>query len=251
MKKDKDHHPSKCACPMLQVLSNTGKINPDNVTVQDLRKTLMNDFMLDERYSTLFTNLIVAINFLKNDHTDLTFDKINLYNWFAGECDASLSREDFYLGDNVAVNKERVKTLQSFSEDKKYLTLRELVRSQIKVIDDSMRDNYFFNLDIFQFLFVKIVNITNIYLLLSITKNKTEGIPLKWIKVFFVDAKMPADWKPRKTSFETLMNCTGEVLKLYFEESLKNDHLLRFVNYQLFRGPFQKRFATYKILFPN
>jgi len=101
----------KVCCPILQIFSNLNWINPDNITETDLKNAL-NKIGIKTYASNLFIGLFEHI---KHSYPIISFNMLNKHKGIGGEIDASLSRDDYYLGNHINVSLNKIKQLKKFS----------------------------------------------------------------------------------------------------------------------------------------
>ena len=220
----------KVACPILQIFGNMNMIDLDNITENDLDKSL--SYLRIEPYYKKPALFLLSI--LKSKGV-VNVDMINEHNGDAGECDASLSRDDYDLGNSVIVNPKKINKFKSFSSNGKYITLKELVLYHIYVESKSISNNLNFYYTPREFFLIKMINIANLYYMFSASK----GIPLEYIDDIFINEKFPVQWEKNKES-KSLMNYLfvyNKIFTTYIKESIKSGHLIKMIKYIKLRQP--------------
>ncbi len=214
----------KVACPILQIFGNMNMIDLDNITENELDKSL-SYLRMEPYYKKMF---LLLLSKLKSKGV-VNVGMINEHQGSGGECDASLSRDDYYLGDSIIVNPKRIKKFKSFSSDGKYITLKELVLYHIYVESQSIDKNPNFYYTLRKFLLIKMINIANLYYMFS----EIKGIPLKYIDDIFINEKLPVRWEKNKES-KGMMNYVliyNQIITTYVEESIKSGHFTKMIKY--------------------
>jgi hypothetical protein len=86
-------------CPVLKLLANMGIIKPSNITSVDLKRGL--DMLgFENGDDSPFLKILRKVS---NKYGTVNFATLNLHHGPGGECDASLTRCDYHIGDSVHV----------------------------------------------------------------------------------------------------------------------------------------------------
>ena len=137
-KKIKFNNSDGTPCPFLNSLINKGELDPNKEwTKKEVSTVLSDNKLMSKTFSKIFTHilsypneylLIPGIQYLPNikKPTKFTVKTIQTHNII--EHDASISREDFHIGDNVRFSNDRFQLIFKYFKNKKSITLKELIQ---------------------------------------------------------------------------------------------------------------------------
>jgi len=157
---------------------------------------------------------------VSNKYGTVNFATLNLHHGPGGECDASLTRCDYHIGDSVHANKERVRRLVACSSDGRYISLRDLVRFQLVLFHESLAHESF-QMSLGHFIGVRMFNIAGLFALLS---DGDKGIPVKRIWPFFIHGRLPSDWTKPKITAQHLTHTLLLALIILISELAMSTH---------------------------
>ena len=108
---------------MVNILSNYGLLDRNNIDNSQFKKALR-CIGVDSTIINLVIYFLIPKYAFKNN---ITPSLKSLGQHGIVEHDASLTREDYILGDSIKFNNTRYKKMKSFSKNKTHLTLDEMI----------------------------------------------------------------------------------------------------------------------------
>ena len=172
------------ACPMMNILINTGLINEENASDDDVRAAINKISLVDKVVLHTFMNL--ALHLVKDSNLGNDIKRINKHNLL--EHDASLTRLDAYFGNEIVLNKKRYNKLKDMSEDGKYLTVKNFSDHKNKMIIHSKKNNPEF---VFGFSEV-IKSLVESSLVYTCLRDQTGNVPIERMDTFIKRARFPS-----------------------------------------------------------
>jgi hypothetical protein len=173
-----------CACPVLEALANEGFIDPAGITDEQ--------FVRAARRLGLATDMdgipLKLLADIRAAHGVASFDAINKHNGIAGECDGSLFKSDYHMGDHTIVSEGRVAALRALSTDGATVTRGELVSHWLNMLDSSVETNARFGLSGNQVSFVTVQNLSTLFALLQRDDGR---VPLSSIDELMLYKRIP------------------------------------------------------------
>jgi len=134
-------------CPILNTLMKMCLLDPKKEwSTQDLQDALKN-IKLSKFLSFLLTTS--TNNALKSQNLPFSAKSLQKHNLI--EHDASMSREDYNLGDNIHFNKERFDLIKKYFKEQKYITLKEFTEYRYHLYKKSLKENPNFTFGVNQY----------------------------------------------------------------------------------------------------
>jgi hypothetical protein len=166
-------------CPMLNTLKNYNVLPGKQITPDHMRNALY--ALKSDAVLANVLALILKISF----GTACDLNVIGTHNVL--EHDASLTREDYGIGDHVRCSKKRLHKMMSYSTDGKYLKLNELAAYYKYQKRQSELNNKHCVFTRKHF----IAGLGERSVLFGLLRDQTGHVPLKWLKYFFLKEKLP------------------------------------------------------------
>lgn len=182
-------------CPLMNSLANHGFVPREGITADQLYKALTDVAKVDPITAKIFTDGGMKIG-RKNAEGVQVLNLRDLATHGPVEHDASMTRDDLASGDNYNFNPEFYAKMKSFSKDGQYLTLDDLAAYRRFREAESKRRYP----STFTFGEAEQKNAYGeVGLLVSLLKDDTGNVPLKWADVFLQSEKFPIEqgWQPR------------------------------------------------------
>lgn len=134
-------------CPILNTLMKMCLLDPkkewSTQDVQDaLKKLKMSEFLS-------FLLATSTNNALKSKNLPFSAKSLQKHNLI--EHDASMSREDYNLGDHIHFNKERFDLIKKYFKEQKYITLKEFTEYRYYLYKKSLKENPNFTFGVNQY----------------------------------------------------------------------------------------------------
>jgi hypothetical protein len=108
-------------CPIVNALITMGYLDRNDEWKKEEVRCALKKIKMSGLTSFLLTNSVHKT--LNKDNLPLTVKSLQKHNVI--EHDASMSREDYHLGDNVQFNKKRFHLIYKYFKGKKKITLKE------------------------------------------------------------------------------------------------------------------------------
>lgn len=182
-------------CPALNTLANHGYLprNGMNITRSNLTSALESVYSL----STVLANTL-AVSAITEDGSDgeISLNQLDTHNTI--EHDASMSRLDFYFGDNHDLNQGLFQSLMNCSSDGVVITEDDIAAYQSQRQQNSQSTNPTFTFGLAQQTFAS----GEAALLLAImgeSDGSSYNVSLATVKVFFGSEQLPEGWNPPST----------------------------------------------------
>lgn len=189
--------PPHCVCPVLEALAIEGLIDPAGITDEQ--------FVRGARRLGLATDIdgvpLKLLSDIRAEHGAASFDAINKHNGVAGECDGSLFKSDYHMGDHTVVSEERVAALRALSSDGVTVTLGELVTHWLSMLDSSAESNSRFAPSGSEISFANAQNVSTLFALLQRDDGR---VPLSSIDELMLHKRFPPH--NRLTKFAVLVH---------------------------------------------
>jgi len=199
---------ARSPCPALNTLANHGFLPRDgyNITRTKLTSALQNVYNL----SSVFANILTMAAILQDGHDSMvSLAELNTHGPI--EHDASMTRLDFYFGDNHGLNQDLYADLLSASTDGVVLTKDDFAAYQSRRLNDSLHNNPTFTHGAKQ----KLILAGEPQLILAVfgqTDGTTYNVSLENIKAVFGHEMLPSDWSGAPAEV-TMVQVLGMVLK--------------------------------------
>lgn len=181
---------ARSPCPVLNTLANHGFLPRDgyNITRTKMASALQNVYNL----SSFFANFLTIAAILQDGHDSMvSLAELSTHNTI--EHDASMTRLDFYFGDNHDLNQDLYSGLLSASTDGVVLTKEDFAAYQLRRLDDSVHNNPTFKHGVSQ----KLILAGEPQLFLAIfgqPDGSSYNVSLDAVKSVFGKEKLPSDW---------------------------------------------------------
>ena len=174
-------HDNQTPCPMLNTLSNYGILPKKNITTNSIKIALQKLNCVDDYIISGLANIF------ENNYKGFTNNLNEIGKHGIIEHDVSITRKDYYNGDNIRFNKKRFDKMKTFSKDGRYLTFTELAKYAVYQQKQSKKNNSKLNFGINQML-GSVAEQSVLYLLF---RDNTDNIRIDWIEYFFTKEKLP------------------------------------------------------------
>ncbi|GAB1319428.1 hypothetical protein MFIFM68171_09638 [Madurella fahalii] len=217
---------SRSPCPGLNAMANHGWLprSGEDISLEVLRDAVAGAFNYERTLFDRPFHEALAFN-LSTTGNSSTFNLIDLAKHDAVEFDGSLSRNDFYFGDNnhfnptiwATVSKRLRLDEAGHSKMDKYVTVEAAAKARAARVQDAMRVNPTFNASANQM--VGSPGTTALYLT-TLWDDKADAAPKAWIKAFFEEERIPylEGYKPEKQKTgATLLEMNERVLAVEVE----------------------------------
>ncbi|KAK4234934.1 Chloroperoxidase [Achaetomium macrosporum] len=188
---------SRSPCPGLNALANHGYLPRSglNIDLETLRYAVVAGFNLERTTQDGAFNLAIAFN-LSTSGNSSTFHLEDLRLHDAIEFDGSLSRNDFYLGDNLHFNPAIWHTVATNlglyktgpSKEDKYVTVEVAAKAAAARVKAAMAANKHFNASESQM--QGSPGTTALYLT-TLWDDDAGAVPKSWIRALFEEERIP------------------------------------------------------------
>ena len=150
-KKIKFNNSDGTPCPFLNSLINKGELDPNKEwTKKEVSTVLSDNKLMSNTFSKIFTHilsypngylLIPGIQYFPSikKPTKFTVETMQTHNII--EHDASISREDYHIGDNVRFSHDRFQLIFKYFKNRKSITLKELIQYSHYLYKKSIKEN--------------------------------------------------------------------------------------------------------------
>ncbi|KAF7369730.1 putative Cloroperoxidase [Mycena venus] len=197
-------------CPGLNTLANHGFLprNGKNITIPMVLGAALDGFNFHPETILLAAKLALLTG---DDHTTFNLDRLALHNVI--EADASLSRNDAAIGDNLHFNETTFSTLANANPGVDYYNITSAVQVQQDRLADSIANNPNVTNTLKEFSFRSGASA----LYLSAMGDPVTGVaPKNFVQIFFREERMPIaeGWKrsTTPTTGETLASIQGAIM---------------------------------------
>jgi len=130
----KNHTP----CPFTNSMINMGYLHRNkNWTTQNIQDALQ-QMKVSNGFTSLFIAKFVETPF-KNQNLPLSAKTLRIHG--TSEHDASMSREDYHLGDHVQFSKNRYNLIDKYFKNKTHITLKEFTEYRYHLYKKSLKEN--------------------------------------------------------------------------------------------------------------
>jgi hypothetical protein len=137
LKSSKLKNPKKTPCPVINALINMDYLDPNDEWKKEEVQNALKKIKMSGLTSFLLTNSIH--NTLKKQNLPFTVKSLQKHNVI--EHDASISREDYHLGDNIMFNKKRFNLIYKYFNNQKKITLKEFTEYRYHLYKKSRKEN--------------------------------------------------------------------------------------------------------------
>ncbi|KAK4148798.1 Cloroperoxidase [Chaetomidium leptoderma] len=205
---------SRSPCPGLNAMANHGFLprSGENIDLATLRAAVGDAYHYEPAAADGPFNEAMSFNLTTTGNSS-TFNLADLAKHDAIEFDGSLSRNDFFLGDNLhfdpAIWGTVAKRLNLYktgpAEKDKYVTVEAAAKARAARVKDAMRANRDFNASASQ---IQGSPGTTALYLTTLWDPKADAAPKAWIKAFFEEERIPyregysPQSEPQKTLFD-------------------------------------------------
>jgi len=199
---------ARSPCPALNTLANHGFLPRDgyNITRTKLLYALQNVYNL----SSVLANILTFAGILQDGHDSMvSLAELRTHNTI--EHDASMTRLDFYFGDNYDLNQGLYAGLLSASADGVVLTSDDFAAYQSRRRNDSLHNNPTFTNGAKQ----KLILLGEPQLFMAVfgqTDGSSYNVSLENVKSVFGHEMLPIDWNGAPTEV-TFVQVLGMTLK--------------------------------------
>lgn len=139
------------SCPFLNSLINKGELDPNKEwTKKEVSTVLSDNKLMSNTFSKIFIHIlsypngyiwIPGIQYFPSikKPTKFTVETMQTHNII--EHDASISREDYHIGDNVRFSHDRFQLIFKYFKNRKSITLKELIQYSRYLYKKSIKEN--------------------------------------------------------------------------------------------------------------
>ena len=137
LKSSKLKSSKKTPCPVVNALINMDYLDQNDEWKKEEVQNAFKKIKMSRLASFLLTNS--THNILKDEKLKFTVKNLQKHNVI--EHDASISREDYHLGDSVMFNKKRFKLIYKYFKNQKKITLKEFTEYRYHLYKKSCKEN--------------------------------------------------------------------------------------------------------------
>ncbi|KAJ3211960.1 hypothetical protein HDU67_004153 [Dinochytrium kinnereticum] len=196
-------------CPFTNALANHGFLPRKAMTEGDIKSSLTEVLQLDGILANLFATQSSPLGYTLADGTKVVdLGQLDKHGG-AIEHDASLSRSDFFFGDQTSFNLTLYNQFKSFSTDKRYITKSQLAEFRAVREADSKARNPTFTFGLRE----QFVAYGEAALLVISLSDNTGNIRIDWMDKLFIEERFPVElgWTPRPISTLRVLTLAGEL----------------------------------------
>lgn len=132
-----DKNKKNTPCPVVNSLINMGYLDRNGEWKKNEVHSALKKIKMSGLLSFLLTNYVHKT--LKDKNLNFTVKSLQKHNVI--EHDASISREDYDLGDSIVYNKKRFNLINKYFKNKKKITLQEFVEYRYFLYKKSCKEN--------------------------------------------------------------------------------------------------------------
>ncbi|KAJ3218274.1 hypothetical protein HDU67_006247 [Dinochytrium kinnereticum] len=199
-------------CPFVNSFVNHGILPRHGMTKEQLTHAMKDIMKLDSSSTSFFTSSALDAGYTDQDGVKRV-DVGNLRPHGVLEHDASMTRDDAALGDNVHVNLTMYNQLRSLSQDSTHITLEDLIQFRILREDDSRTRNPNFTYT-YKERYTANGEAAILFLILRADPNRSArdsrqpGIRVDWLDSLIKEERFPAHlgWEPRNVGFFEMLS---------------------------------------------
>ena len=137
MKPLENKHKKNTPCPIVNALITMGYLDRNDEWKKEEVRCALKKIKMSGLTSFLLTNTVHKT--LKKENLPFTVKSLQKHNVI--EHDASISREDYHLGDNIRFNKKRFHLMYKYFKAKKKITLKEFTEYRYYLYEKSCKEN--------------------------------------------------------------------------------------------------------------
>ena len=137
LKSSKLKSSKKTPCPVVNALINMGYLDQNDEWKKEEVQNALKKIKMSRLASFLLTNSLH--NTLKDENLKFTVKNLQKHNVI--EHDASISREDYHLGDNIMFNKKRFNLIYKYFKNQNKITLKEFTEYRYHLYKKSHKEN--------------------------------------------------------------------------------------------------------------
>ncbi|KAL1916377.1 uncharacterized protein VTP21DRAFT_5568 [Calcarisporiella thermophila] len=180
---------SRCPCPAFNTLANHGILPRDGrrVTMLQILQALRTVYGFSTDFDAIAT-IFPGLYSLANGRVYFNLEDFNAHNLL--EHDASLVRQDAFLGDHVHANQTMLNHMLSFSRDGRTLTLLDIARIRRYRERDSMQRNPNYSISPFQTL-VALFEAASIPMVFG----NGFSVPIQSVRTWLGEERLPDGYK--------------------------------------------------------